>query len=223
MASDFLENLSKLMNLIEKSRSNIHSRRYLTKSMKVLKKILSRLRHWSTVFWSSKTTLSVRRKIINDHLQHFSVIRDALVTLYRFNFANTNMILEYARVLASLGGLDVAEDLLNDTVGLDRDFSSLALVSDTLFELGMIDRSLNYLDKLRKIGYKFFEAYYNRVLILYLMGKNIEAMDTVKELEERFGEVPQIMGLKIALFISNNQIDEANRLNMKRRGLNDEL
>jgi len=193
------------------------SRKNINKICRLLRKIVSHMRLSVETFWSNETTLSYRRKIIDDYKDHVQDLVKIMVDLYKFDSFDDEIIIDFSRILGGLGFFDHLEFLLENTYGKNDDTTSLAILSDTYLEWGIFDKSLKVLDKLISNGYGFYEPLYNKALLLYMIGKDNESGKVINEIKKKYGFIRQLIGLQIAISIANGSFDKANEILRYRR------
>ncbi len=217
---ELANNVNKLRSLINKmKKGNKNTRKLHSKIIKTVIKVRKHLEKISDIIWHEDTRLSTRLKILRESDIYIDYIGQDIITLYKYNIIDIEHVSNFARLIGNLGKFDMVEKMLINILGQEETYSNLATLSDLFFEIGMLEKSLEVMKKLGNIGIKFFETYYNSILILYFMGRDLEALEMINEVDKKFGEVPQLTGLKIALYISNNDINKANEINKRRRGL----
>jgi len=213
----FFTNLENRKEKIERIMSKLHESKNLMKLKKALIKFIDDLESVIDRFWSVNLSLSEREKILEKTSVVLKTLFSATKILYERGTIGQDMIVKVTPIMAQLGEFDLAISLIRETLWLNETFSNLATIADIGYESGLIDESVKALNRLEEMGFRFFEMYYNKALVLYMMGHDLECLRILDELEKNYSIKKSLIGLKVAALIANNKIDEAKRLSLMRR------
>ncbi len=216
---DFVNALVRMENILKEVDNRGYSRRLLNKVNRIVNSIELYLDSAVDELWSTDTPLAKRRRIITDFYPHVVRLLKIVKRLWTFKTINENKITSIARIVGWFGYFDECVKLLEETIGEPHDYFSFATLADIYFELGLLDKSLEKLEKIKAMGFNFYEIFYNMALILYMIGKDQRALEVISESEKKFKGKKPMFGLKIAVAIANNDLEGANMLVLKRRGL----
>ena len=217
--NDLLTLIQRAENLIQNAYTKSYPKKILIKASRYLQYIVRHLEHLANEFWSLDSNLQKREQIIKDHSEYLRRIVEIAKTLWRHDVINENTVISLARPLGWLGAFNECVELLEGTIGTNEDYFTYATLADIYFEIGLLDKSLENLEKIKKMGFRFYEVYYNLALTLYMIGEDLKAWETIEESEKLFKDKKPLYGLKIAVAIANNELELANRIVLERRGL----
>jgi len=217
--NQLLTKLTHYREKIDRILSKSLDQKLLLKLRRTFSKFMDELELIVEKFWNHSLPLSDREKILITSQKLLKSLYTTTKILYNRNLIGQEHIARSVSVLSQMGAFELAVSLIRETLWLDETFSNLATIADIGYESGLIDESLRALNKLEEMGFRFFELYYNKALVLYMMGNDIECLSLLEKLERNYGFKKTLIGLKVATLIANNEIEKAKKLSlMKREG-----
>ena len=216
---EFVNALDRAESILREVDSRGYSRRLLNKVNRIVNSIEVYLDSVVDELWSTDSTLTKRKQIISDFYPYIVRFLKIVKKLWVYNAINESKVTSIARITGWFGYFEDCVKLLEETIGETNDYFSFATLADIYFELGLLDKSLEKLEKIKAMGFSFYEIFYNMALILYMIGEDLKALEVINESEKKFKGKKPMFGLKIAVAIANNDLEEANLLVLKRRGL----
>ncbi len=209
----YREKIDKILSMSLDQKLLLKLRRTVSKSIDEFELIVEK-------FWSRSLPLDSREKLLAASRSLLESLYMSIKMLFLKNIIGQEKVAKTVSILAQMGAFDLAISLMRETLWRSETFSNLAAIADIGYESGLIDESLKALNKLEDMGFKFFELYYNKALVLYMMGRDAKCLELLEKLEENYGFNKSLIGLKVAALIANNKIEEAKKLSLMRREKN---
>ena len=135
-----------------------------------------------------------------------------------FDTLEGSKLIKLASSLSMIGCDQYAKRIFIKLLTSNESYLIIAEIIDTALECGFLDIALRGIEVLENRGYRYFELMYNKVLILYLIGENLKALDFLRNLIRKHGKKRRLMGLLSTIYISIGKFEEAGKILSMIRG-----
>ncbi len=218
MIQDYNEILNEYRNHINEILELISDRNLSKRTLRHLKKKLSKLRRFlkknAKIFDDHKVSLDQIKLFINKAVKPLCRDLEKKVHLFlSINEQNETISLlgSLSKSLHDFGCDDLSKKMFNNLIDRTSDAVKLSELLDYVLECGYLDLALKIAKKMRENGLAVFAIMYNEALIKYLLGKDLESLRIVRSIISKYGLRPEILGLLSAIYIGIGELEDAKK------------